>query len=132
MLHAASAARLRRSVSVAALEEVRQMQNQQAIREHMEVIGADGGHVGTVDSVEGERIKLTRGDRGAGGQHHWLPLSLVAEVEGNRVRLSTTLDSVIEFWDSGAMQPPSAGDDASRSGQQGQAMNSAGRQRSPE
>ena len=28
-----------------------------AIKQHMEVIGADGVHVGTVDRVEGERIK---------------------------------------------------------------------------
>ncbi|MDU2926289.1 DUF2171 domain-containing protein, partial [Bradyrhizobium sp.] len=36
----------------------------QDIREHMEVIGADGAHVGTVDRVEGNRIKLTRKDSG--------------------------------------------------------------------
>lgn len=30
------------------------------IKEHMEVIGADGVHVGTVDKVEGARIKLTK------------------------------------------------------------------------
>ena len=30
------------------------------IREHAEIIGADGVHVGTVDRVEGDRIKLTR------------------------------------------------------------------------
>ena len=39
-----------------------------AIREHMEIIGADGGHVGTVDKVEGESIKLTKNDPGAGGR----------------------------------------------------------------
>ena len=35
------------------------------IREHMEVIGADGVHVGTVDKVEGDRIKLTKADSGS-------------------------------------------------------------------
>ena len=44
------------------------------IREHMEVIGADDVHVGTVDKVEGDRIKLTKKDsgaeiEGATGQH---------------------------------------------------------------
>lgn len=61
------------------------------IRQHMEVIGADGVPVGTVDAVEGHRIKLTRGDSGMGshaGHHHYLSIGLVAEVEGNRVRLS--------------------------------------------
>jgi hypothetical protein len=61
------------------------------IREHMEVIGADGVHVGTVDRVEGGRIKLTKEDGGMGhheGHHHYIPGSFVAEVEGDKVRLS--------------------------------------------
>ena len=62
------------------------------IREHTEAIGANGGHVGTVDKVEGGRIKPTKQDRGAGGQHRWLPLSAVAEVEANAVWLSMTVD----------------------------------------
>jgi hypothetical protein len=61
------------------------------VRQHMEVIGADGVHVGTVDRVEGGRIKLTRADSGEGrhkGHHHFIDLGLVAEVEGQKVRLS--------------------------------------------
>jgi hypothetical protein len=61
------------------------------IREHMEVIGADGVHIGTVDKVEAKRIKLTRKDSGEGshkGHHHFVDRSLVADVEGNKVRLS--------------------------------------------
>ena len=34
------------------------------IKEHAEVIGADGVHVGTVDGVEDNRIKLTKSDSG--------------------------------------------------------------------
>ncbi|BAM89618.1 conserved hypothetical protein [Bradyrhizobium oligotrophicum S58] len=63
----------------------------QDIREHMEIIGADGVHVGTVDRVDGNRIKLTRKDSGEGshkGHHHFIDKSLVAEVEGDKVRLS--------------------------------------------
>ena len=37
------------------------------IKEHMEVIGADGVHIGTVDKVEGNRIKPRRGSRGKQG-----------------------------------------------------------------
>ena len=54
------------------------------IKEHMEVIGADGVHVGTVDKVEGNRIKLTKKDSGEGshkGHHHFVDRSLVAGVE---------------------------------------------------
>jgi hypothetical protein len=61
------------------------------INEHMEVIGADGVHVGTVDKVEGSRIKLTKKDSGEGahkGHHHYIDKGLVAGVEGNKVRLS--------------------------------------------
>jgi hypothetical protein len=61
------------------------------IEEHMEVIGADGVHIGTVDKVEGSRIKLTKKDSGEGshrGHHHFIDKSLVAEVEGDKVRLS--------------------------------------------
>lgn len=32
------------------------------IKEHMEIAGSDGEHVGTVDKVEGETIKLTKTD----------------------------------------------------------------------
>ena len=44
------------------------------IKERMEVIGADGVHVGTVDRVESGRIKLTKADSGQGmhkGHHHY-------------------------------------------------------------
>ncbi len=65
------------------------------VAEHMEVIGADGVHLGTVDHVEGGRIKLTKKDSGMGaheGHHHYIPLALVAGVEGDKVRLSANAD----------------------------------------
>ena len=37
------------------------------IKAHMEVIGADDVHVGTVDRVEENRIKLTKADSGEVG-----------------------------------------------------------------
>jgi len=65
-----------------------------AIREHMEVIGADGVRLGTVDKVEGDRIKLTRADSGShSDHHHYISGGLVAEVEGDRVRLSANADN---------------------------------------
>jgi hypothetical protein len=66
----------------------------------MEVIGADGVHVGTVDKVDGHRIKLTRADSGQGsheGHHHYISLGLVATVEGDRVRLSANADVAVQF-----------------------------------
>jgi hypothetical protein len=65
-----------------------------AIKEHMDVIGADGVHLGTVDRVEGDRIKLTRADSGShGDHHHYLSAGLIADIEGNRVRLSANADN---------------------------------------
>jgi hypothetical protein len=71
------------------------------IREHMQVIGADGVKVGTVDKVDGDRIKLTKADSGQGsheGHHHYISLGLVAEVEGETVRLSANADVAVEFF----------------------------------
>jgi len=64
------------------------------IQEHMKVIGADGAPLGTVDRVEDNRIKLTRHDSGVGHEehHHFIPRGLVAEVEGDTVRLSANAD----------------------------------------
>ena len=70
------------------------------IKEHMEVIGADGVHVGTVDRVEGKRLKLTKKDSGEGshkGHHHYISEGLIAEVEGDKVRLSANGDVAVTF-----------------------------------
>jgi hypothetical protein len=71
------------------------------IREHMEVIGADGVHLGTVDRIEENRIKLIRADSGVGHQdeHHYIPRGLVAEVEGDKVRLTARGDVVADLFE---------------------------------
>nr|WP_280922894.1 DUF2171 domain-containing protein [Rubellimicrobium aerolatum] len=80
---------------------VRTMADASQIREHAEVIGADGVHIGTVDKVEGDRIKLTKQDSGLGhtDHHHYLPLGLVAEVEGDTVRLSANAAVAAEMFE---------------------------------
>lgn len=66
------------------------------VREHMEIIGADGAHVGTVDKVEGNRIKMTKQDSGShSGHHHYISGGLVAGVEGNKVRLTANADAAV-------------------------------------
>lgn len=70
------------------------------VKEGMEVIGADGVHLGTVDRIDGDKIKLTKKDSGQGsheGHHHYLPKGLVADVEGNQVRLSANADVAVSF-----------------------------------
>ena len=56
------------------------------IKEHMEVTTASGEHVGTVDSVDGDRIKLTKSDS-SDGSHHFLSMSNVDKLDDNRVYL---------------------------------------------
>jgi hypothetical protein len=69
------------------------------ISEHMEVIGADGVKVGTVDRVEDGRIKLTKdsGTPSHQGHHHFISGGLVAGVEGDTVRLSANADVAVTF-----------------------------------
>jgi hypothetical protein len=66
------------------------------VKEHMEIVGADGVHVGTVDKVEGERIKMTKPDSGShSSHHHYISGGLVAAVEGDKVRLSANADAAV-------------------------------------
>lgn len=78
------------------------MADTSSIREHMEVVGADGVHLGTVDGIEGDRIKLTKKDSGQGshrGHHHYIPASLIAQVEGDTVWLSANSDVVADEFE---------------------------------
>lgn len=74
------------------------------IKEHMQVIDAEGAPVGKVDKIEGDRIKLTRDSSSAGigsheGHHHFIPSGLVAEVEGDTVRLSARADALESIFE---------------------------------
>ena len=74
------------------------------VKEGMEVIGADGVHLGTVDRIEDGRIKLTKKDSGQGsheGHHHYLSEGLIAGVEGDQVRLSANADVAVTFEEEG-------------------------------
>jgi hypothetical protein len=66
------------------------------IREHMEVIGSDGQHVGTVDHLDGDRIKLTKSDS-SDGKHHYLDMGLVDHVD-QHVHLSVSAQEAMEEW----------------------------------
>ena len=70
------------------------------IREKMKVIGSDEQPVGTVDKVEGDRIKLARNDPQAGGQHHYIPADWVDHVEGDQVCLRQRAQDARMQWQS--------------------------------
>ena len=66
------------------------------IKEHADIIGADGVHVGTVDHLQGDRIKLTKKDS-SDQRHHYISTGLVAEIEDGTVRLSANADVAVTF-----------------------------------
>ncbi|OAN65609.1 DUF2171 domain-containing protein [Sphingomonas sp. TDK1] len=76
------------------------------VTEHMEVLGSDGSHVGTVDKVRGDRIILTKNDADANGRHHSIPSRWIQTVD-DKVTLRKTADEAKNHWrdeeQSGAM-----------------------------
>lgn len=67
------------------------------VNEHMEVVGSDGQHVGTVDKVRGDRIILTKNDQDADGRHHSIPCSWIESVD-DKVTVSKTAEEAKTAW----------------------------------
>ena len=67
------------------------------VAEHMEVIGSDGQHIGTVDKVRGDRIVLTKSDADAGGHHHSIPSRWIDSVD-DKVKIRKTADEARAAW----------------------------------
>lgn len=56
------------------------------LKEHMEVVDASGQHIGTVDEVDGDNIKLTRSDS-PNDTHRFLRVDDVEKIADNRAYL---------------------------------------------
>ena len=67
------------------------------VTEHMEVVGSDGEHVGTVDKVRNDTIILTKSDSAAGGHHHSIPCGWIDSVD-DKVRLNLGADEAMQRW----------------------------------
>jgi hypothetical protein len=67
------------------------------VAEHMDVVGSDGEHIGTVDKVRGDRIVLTKSDPDAGGRHHSIPSRWIDRVD-DRVTVRKTADEAKAHW----------------------------------
>jgi hypothetical protein len=68
------------------------------IKEHMEVVGSDGGHVGRVDHVRDTEIELAKFDMGAGLKHHMIPVTWVDRIADDKVCLNLTKDAAKSSW----------------------------------
>lgn len=69
------------------------------IKKNMEIIGADGVHVGKVEEVHGHRIKLDKRDNSNAhqGHSHYIEIGLVAGIEGHQIRLSANADIAVSL-----------------------------------
>ena len=77
------------------------MIHQADIKEHMEVVGSDGKHVGTVDHLaKSGLVKLTKTDA-ADGKHHLFPVAWVEKID-DKVHLSKSSQDVKEHWQTAA------------------------------
>ena len=63
------------------------------ICKHMEVVDANDQHVGIVDEIEGDRIKLIKCDA-LDPRRPFIDRSQVAGIEGNKVRLSQKVSAI--------------------------------------
>jgi hypothetical protein len=68
------------------------------VREHMEVVGNDDEHVGTVDKIAGDRIILTKSDPESGGAHHSLSCSELDRIEGDKLILDCSAEEARKRW----------------------------------
>jgi hypothetical protein len=83
--------------------------------EHMDVVGADGAHVGTVDKVRGDRIVLTKSDTDAGGRHHSIPSRWIVSV-ADKVTIAKTADEAHAHWRDEERKQALFGDDNASDG----------------
>jgi osmotically-inducible protein OsmY len=82
------------------------------VAEHMEVVGSDGEHVGTVDKVRGDRILLTKSDADAGGRHHSIPSRWIDRVD-DKVTVRKTAEEAKAHWRDEERNSAFFGDNAS-------------------
>ncbi len=73
------------------------MINASEIREHMDIVGSDGKHVGRVDHVRGEEIELAKLDTTTLGKHRMIPLSWINFVD-DKIHLNLDHKEAEQRW----------------------------------
>jgi hypothetical protein len=69
------------------------MGSAEQIKGQMEVRGSDGKHIGTVDAIEGQRVRLA-----SGGMYHYIDLDMVETVKDGKVQLNKTAEEATRPW----------------------------------
>jgi hypothetical protein len=69
------------------------MVNETQIKDQMEVKGSDGKHIGTVDAIEGKRVRLA-----SGGMYHYIDLDMVEAIEDGALHLNKTAAEATRPW----------------------------------
>jgi hypothetical protein len=69
------------------------MVNAEQIKGQMEVQGSDGKHIGTVDGIEGQRVRLA-----SGGMFHYIDFDMVDTIKDGAVRLNKTAAEATRPW----------------------------------
>ena len=88
------------------------------VTEHMDVVGSDGEHIGTVDKVRGDRVILTKSDPDAGGRHHSIPSRWIDRVD-DKVIVRKTADEAKAHWRDEERSAFFGGDSAGRDQDEG-------------
>jgi hypothetical protein len=99
-------------------ERQTQRSSLERVTEHMEVVGSDGEHIGTVDKVRGDRILLTRSDPDADGRHHSIPSRWIDRVD-DKVIVRKTADEAKAHWRDEERGAFFGGDSAGRDQEEG-------------
>lgn len=86
-----------RSVTASGLKTTGLVAYEGLIEDNMDVVGSDGGHIGTVDHLDGSKIKLKKNDSVSGGQHHFVPMDWIKSVEG-KVMLQIPAAEAMNRW----------------------------------
>jgi hypothetical protein len=66
------------------------------INARMEVVGSDGGHVGTVDQLDGACLKLAK-DLSREGKPHLIPLEWVDHIDDKVHLLKAARDAMTQW-----------------------------------
>lgn len=92
------------------------------IKERMEVVDFSGQHVGTIDHIDGDALKLTRRDT-TDGRHHFIDVDCIDRIENERVVLKQDVPLPEDFRSDASLTPEAIAADYDSQSRDGSAKN---------